>query len=485
MVDAERVPVVVAAGQVTERDAEPPAVDIAEQAARTALEQCPGLRERIDRVTVVDILSGAPQGVAGLLARRLGLEPGVHEYTAAGGNTPQWLVNRAADDIRAGRLRAALITGGESSWDVRRRPQQGGDEGLEPDTLVGDSRRGISDEDLAVKLAMPAHIYPMLESVRAAAAGHDPQQHRDHIGRLLAPFTEVAAKHPYAWFAQARSAEEIAQPSPQNRVTAEPYTKLMNAFPSVVQGAALVVTSLAEAQRAGVADQAVYVWGGADATDVWFPVQRPDLGASPGIATATGIALSAAGVSVDDLRMLDLYSCFPVAVQMAADALGLAHDDPRRLTVTGGLPYFGGPGNNYVSHSIATVVDRLRDEGGLALVTGLGWYATKHSAGVYGAEPPPQGYRYGDTTEQQQRIDATALPVEAQPEGEATVAASTVVYDKGDGSVRTVFAYLDLPGGRRAVATAADDGLQALAGRNLVGARVRVVGSPPQFTLEG
>lgn len=41
------------------------------------------------------------------------------------------------------------------------------------------------------------------------------------------------------------------------------------------------------------------------------------------------------------LRYLDLYSCFPCVVQIAADVLGMAHDDPRGFTVTGGLPFYG------------------------------------------------------------------------------------------------------------------------------------------------
>src|SRR5262249_11872731 len=158
-------------------------------------------------------------------------------------------------------------------------------------------------------------------------------------------------------------------------------------------------------------DGEVFVWSGADLNDVWFPTARPDLGSSPAIAEAAGAALAACGVSIADVGLFDLYSCFPVAIEMAAEAIGIAPGDSPMLTVTGGLPYFGGPGSNYVSHSVATMVERVRVQGGIGLATGMGWYVTKHSVGVYGSAPPPEGFRSVDTAEAQERIDASAIPL--------------------------------------------------------------------------
>jgi acetyl-CoA C-acetyltransferase len=482
--DEERIPVVIAAGQVTEREGEPAAIELAERAGRIALEQAQGLHRQVDRVTVVSIMSPVPPSPAGYLAAQLGLTPAVHETSSVGGNTPQWMVNRAAADIAAGALRATLIVGAETQFAVRRRPEPPPHPtDREPDTIVGEDKPGVSEQELAIRLALPAHVYPMLESARAHRAGRDLQAHRDHLGTVMAPFTEVAAKHPHAWFPEARSAAEIATPTSGNRIIAEPYTKLMNAFPSVNQAAALLVTSLAAARAAGVADRAVFVWAGAQATDVWYPVQRPDLGSSPGIDAAVRATLAAAGVGVDDLSAFDLYSCFPAPVQMALETLGISPDDQRRATVTGGLPYFGGPGNNYVSHSIATMVDTLRGSGGLGLVTGLGWYVTKHAAGIYGTTPPPEGFRPGDTVAAQQAIDDSALPLLSSYDGEATVAGATVVYDKNDGGVRTAPVYATTPDGQRVAAAAAEGQLASLAGRNLVGARIRISGTPPTYEV--
>ncbi len=178
----------------------------------------------------------------------------------------------------------------------------------------------------------------------------------------------------------------------------------------------------------------------------------------------------------------DVYSCFPCAVEMAVDALGVAADDARGITVTGGLPYFGGPGNNYSLHAIATMVEHLRERGGTGLVSALGWYATKHAVGIYGAAPPEGGWHRGDTTRAQRVIDASAVAVAAEAEGRAEVVASTIAVGH-DGTVSAAPVIARLADGRQ-VAAAADPGeLAELAGRNLVGERVDVSGRPPRYRL--
>jgi acetyl-CoA C-acetyltransferase len=480
----DRLPVVAAVGQVVDREGEPSAVDLAERAARAAFDAAPGLAARVGRVSFVGIVGPGPynHAPAGELCRRLGLEGAAREVTTIGGNTPQWLVNRAAADIAAGRVDAVLIAGGEAM--ASKRPARPGPGGVPDaaDPVVGDDRFGVGPAETAIGLILPAHVYPMLESVLAARAGRSHAEQRAFLGRVLVPFTETAAKHPCAWTPEVRTADEIAEPSADNRIVAEPYTKRMNAFLNVNQGAALVVTSLAAAKAAGVADGAVFVLSGASAADVWFPSARPDLGRSPGIAAAAGGALHAAGLDADDVSHFDLYSCFPVALELAALELGIALDDRRGLTVTGGLPYFGGPGNNYVTHAIATMVERVREAGGAGLVTALGWYVNKHAAGVYGDRPPAAGYAAVDTSAAQDRIDAAAVPVAEDGAGRATVDAATVVYGR-DGSVSAAPVIGTLADGRRVVAAAALEELPGLEGVNLVGGVVDVSGSPPAYRV--
>jgi acetyl-CoA C-acetyltransferase len=485
--DEERQPVVVATGQCTERHEPISAMDLMTRAGEQCLAQAPGLRGEIDRVSVVNVMSPVPPAPAAALARRLGLAPGRTEVSTIGGNSPQVLVGRAADDVAAGRVRAVLVAGAEAQRTQKAfaTPEPDPEEQhMAPDPLVGDERSGVGRAELDAGLIAPVHVYALFESVLAARAGRDFTQQRRFLGELMAPLTAVAASHPAAWFAQQRTPEELSEIGPDNRLVAEPYTKRMCAVINVDQAAAVLVCSLAAARRAGVADQIVFCLSAAEANDVWFPTARPDPGSSPAIAAASTAGLEAAGLGLDDVGAFDLYSCFPCALEMAAAAMGLALDDPRGLSVTGGLPYFGGPGNDYTLHAIATMADRLRDRGGTGLVTGLGWYATKHAVGLYGSEPPAHGWRRGDTTAAQAAIDASAAVVATDAVGPATVVASTVVVDR-HGAPRAVPVIARLPDGRQLAAAAEDEELDALAGRNLVGARIVVSGPLPRFRMAG
>lgn len=502
--DPERLPVVIASGQSLERDALVNPVELMARACESALADVPLLRDRIDLLSVVDIMTKAGPAPATELAEVLGLGPDVRrEVTTVGGNTPQWLVSRAASAIAAGEYSVTLIAGAEAIRSSRARRAQGlprdvGRADLAPDTVVGDGEPGFGPAELAVSLLAPVHVYPLFESVLAARAGHDAPAHRRALGSLMAPFTTVAAANPNAWFREARTPEEIATPSPDNRIVCEPYTKRMTAFLGSDQSAALVVCSLAAARRAGVADRAVFVWAGAEAVDVRFVSARPDPGRSPALAAA-GSALfasaSAAGgrpVGIDDMDRMDLYSCFPSAVQLAATALGVAGDDARGLTVTGGLPYFGGPGNNYTTHAIATLCDLLRADAGtgtrLGLATGLGWFITKHALGVYGTTPPPAGFHRGDTAAAQAEIDAAAVDVAEHLDAAATatVVAATVWRDN-DGTAAGAPVIARLDDGRHMALAPADDGVIAAMGAldvpGLVGGSVVVGAGEPRYRL--
>ncbi len=492
--DETRVPVVLSTGQSIERTETVSALELAARAARRCLAEAPGLGKLVQVVSVVDVMSDAGPAPAAVLARHLGLDPVRTEVTTVGGNSPQWLVNRAAAAVSAGELDGALVVGAEAqrsarvlggntgAWGGHLESATAADEDLAPDPVVGDDRVGVSGAELSVGLVTPVHVYALFESVIARRAGHTPSQHRAALGELMAPFTAVAATHPFAWFHQARSPAALATVSPDNRLVAEPYPKRMCAFLHVDQGAAVLVTSLAAARAAGVADRAVYCWSGAEATEVWFPSARPDLGSSAALRAAVSAATAAARLGVDDLGAFDVYSCFPCAVEMAVDALGIASGDARGLTVTGGLPYFGGPGNNYSLHAIATMVERLRERGGTGLVSALGWYATKHAVGIYGAAPPESGWRRGDTSEAQRAIDASAVPVATEAAGSAVIVASTVAVGH-DGTVSAAPVIARLADGRQVVAAAAADELAALTGRNLVGERVDVSGRPPRYRI--
>jgi acetyl-CoA C-acetyltransferase len=294
------------------------------------------------------------------------------------------------------------------------------------------------------------------------------------MGALMEPFTRVAAANPHAWFPVARSGDELTKPTSANRMVAFPYTKYLNAVIETDQAAAVLVCSEEAARRLGVArDRFVWWWGGGQAVeDPWYPTERPDFADCPALARAANGALGDAGVELAALARLDLYSCFPVAVELACRLLGLAEDDPRGLTVTGGLPYAGGPGNAYCLHSTASMALRLRAEGGLGLVTGNGWYLTKHSAAVLGTEPRAGGSRPAAAP-----AAAPAAPTAFADaaEGEATVLTYTVSYDRAGAPERGIVVGRQADGKRFLADVAADrEGLEAFVAAEQVGRHGRV-----------
>jgi acetyl-CoA C-acetyltransferase len=403
----DRTPVLIGAGQLLQRDVDPaaslgPAEMMAETARRAATDAGLDVRrlESIDSLAVVNVISCYYDNAPRLVAEQLGARAREEIYTTLGGSTPQRLVNAAAEKIATGTSRLVLLTGAEAlqTLTAARRagielPWATGGQGRP--TIDGDTRSGSSEHEVAHGLRTPIEIYPLFENALRARAGRSVAAHQVCLGQLCARLSAVAADNPYAWFRERRSAAEIATPSPQNRIVGFPYTKYMNAFLHVDQSAALLMTSVAAARDMGVAeDRWVYPWASADATDRWYISEREDFHSSPAYRVAAQRALAIAGITTDDLTHFDLYSCFPVAVQIARDTLGIAVDDPRSLTTSGGLPYAGGPGSNYTLHAIATLMDTLRTApGGVGLVSALGWYLTTHALCIYGTDRPARPWQ--------------------------------------------------------------------------------------------
>ncbi len=398
------------------------------------------------------------------LSDDLGAAPRRAVYTHMGGNTPQALVNWAAEEIAEGRHDLVLLVGAEFLGALMRKLKAGedlsafaGPEAEAPERW-GDARPGCTDIERAHGLGFPTNVYPLFENAIRAHRGRSLADHQGAMGRLFAPFSAVAATNPHAWFPTARSPAEIATEAPDNRMIGFPYTKYLNAIIQVDQAAAVVMASTAKADELGVAaDRRVHLHGCADANDLWNVTERTNYYSSPAIRLCAQKAFAMAGKSPADLAFIDLYSCFPSAVEIACAEIGLAEDDPRGLTVTGGLPYFGGPGNNYVMHSIAEMVTRLRARpGAFGLVTGNGWFLTKHSMGVYSTMSPEGVWRRENPKSYQGEIDALAHPeFNPAPNGPATIETYTIVHARD--RVRTGIVICRDAEGRRFVANTPED----------------------------
>ncbi|MBT5811761.1 MAG: hypothetical protein HOI19_15425, partial [Rhodospirillaceae bacterium] len=249
------------------------------------------------------------------------------------------------------------------------------------------------------------------------------------------------------------SAADIRTPSPSNRPVSYPYTKLMNSNNSVDQGAALILTSVGKARSLGIAeDRWVYPHAGTEAWDHLYVSERDNLHSSPAIRFAAAKLFDLTGFGVADMDFIDLYSCFPAAVQVSANEIGIPQDRP--LTVTGGLTFAGGPLNNYVMHSVARTVDLLRAKpGGKGLVTANGGLLTKHALCVYSTDAPERPFAWADV---QAEVDATPRrAVAVDHDGEATVESYVVMYGP-DGAPAVAHAACLLDDGRRTWANVSD-----------------------------
>ncbi len=476
-----RHPVIVGAAQATWRggDAPDPIEMCAEVVGAAARDAGPGaaLLRRAGALAVVDIASRRWNDPAALVAARLGIEPGETLRSNLGGDGPQVLLSHVATRIQQGDLDVAIVCGAEALASVaaamkaqRALPWPAVDEDAAPTRVLGADRFPATDAEVAANLIAPIVMYPLFENALWAAAGTTLEQHRARLGELWSRFSQVAAQNPYAWSPQARSAAEIATPAADNRLVTLPYTKLLNSNIQTDQAAALVLCSDAAARELGIdRERWVFPQSAGHAYDHWFVTERADLRSSPAIRFAARAALAAAGAGIDDVAHLDVYSCFPSAVQIGCAELGVdPWSDPRPLTVTGGLTFAGGPGNNYVTHSIAALVARLReDPDALGLATAVGWYLTKHAVGVYGAREPRGPFTAAHV---QDEVDATPRRASAVGRaGHADAETATVVYDRGGAAtVGTLTALFE--DGARAVGKSTDpDTLAAMTARPVAG----------------
>jgi acetyl-CoA C-acetyltransferase len=460
-------PVLVGVGQHIDRLDAPgyralSAVDLAGQAAWAALVDTAAQPDLI--ATAIDTVAGvrqfeistpdteAPLGKSDnyprSVADRCGADPARAILDVTGGQSPQHLVNERAAEIACGRSAVAMVFGAEALSTTRHfataeeRPDfaevRGGqveDRGFGLEGLV--SRYGAMHG-----LVDAPSQYALFENARRARLGLERADYARSMGQLLAPFTAVAAANPYAAAPVVRDAEQLITVDERNRMIADPYTRLLVARDQVNQGAAVLLMSVRAATRLGVPQHKwVFLCGHADLREKDL-LDREDLSTAPASVRAVKHALEIAGIGVAELSFLDLYSCFPIAVSNICDGLELSADDPRGLTVTGGMPFFGGPGNNYSMHAIAKIVARVRAApGALGLVGANGGTLSKYSVGVYSTRPRP--WRSNRSDEVQAELDAAPSVASAiQADGWATIETYTVKY-RSNGATGIVVGRLD------------------------------------------
>ncbi len=465
--DAERVPVIVGVGQVNDRPADPqdgldPGGLMSEALRRADEDAGGGWLADCDSLALVGQLSFPHlNALTKNVADAVGASP-THLFQTAlpNGDSPILLLHEAANRIGAGEAKISAVAGGEALRTAAhlarsRAAQEGSDR--KPDALRDAAHRRRTGYRQSYGLTVPVDVYPLYENACRTAWGQSLVEAQAESGAIWECFSQVAAANPAAWIRQAVEAEDIVEPSADNRPIAFPYTKLQVANASVNQGAGFIVTSLAEARRRGVAEERlVFVGHGAAAHESEDFLARDTFAASPSMAVSLTRTLELNGVTADDIDHCELYSCFPCVPKMARRVIGWPLDRP--ATVFGGLTFGGGPIGNYMSHAVACMVERLRETDGKGLLFANGGYAThNHSIVLTGERNPalsfPQEFEF------QAEADAARGPVPELDEdyaGPATIETYTVHYAR-DGSPRLGTVVAQTPQGKRTLAAVLPD----------------------------
>jgi acetyl-CoA C-acetyltransferase len=473
--DPARQPVIIGVGERIDRpeatNAPLEPVDLMGLALK-ACERDAGIDilDQLTSVSVVGLVSWRYRNPVSLLCERLGIMPAEQVNASMGGETPLRLMHEAAIRIAGGEPVTAAVVGGEASYARARSRKEGGELPWTPaspreETVQFPSSR-LTINPIAADLGVtdPAQIYPFYEMATQAAWGETPAEGRTADAALWARYAAVAAGNPSAWIRTAADAKTIATVAAENRMISWPYTKLMVANPSVNQAAAVIITSLATARTLGVPeDRIIHVWGGAHAAEPEDYLMRDRYDRSTAQVAVLDRAVEVAGGDVARIGQLELYSCFPVVPRMAMRALGL-DEKTARPTVTGGLTFFGGPLNNYMSHAMAAMVRSLRaNPREIGLLYGQGGYVNKHQTLVLSSEPAPAPLSPHASV--QDVADAARLPVPqfaTNYSGPATIETYTVIYAR-DGDPLKGIVIARTPAGERAMARVLAEDEQGIA----------------------
>lgn len=455
--DPEQIPVIVGVGQVNDRPATSEAGLDSAQLAESALRRADadaggGWLTGLDSLALVEQISCPWLGrFEDALAARLGAKPRLLSRTeTASGDSPVRLLNEAANRIGAGEIKVAAIAGGEALRTAATRALP-----IDKDALRAVAARHAPPLQSRYGLVAPTEYYPLYENATRAAWGQSLAEAQAESAVLWAGMSRVAAANPDAWLREAIDAETIVTPGPGNRPIAHPYTKLMVANSAVNQGAGFIVTSLAEARRRGVPDDAlVYVGRGAAAHEVANPLRRDRYDRWLSLQASIEQALAFNELTPADLDHVELYSCFPCVPKMARRVLDWPIERP--ITIFGGLTFGGGPIGNYMSHAVAGMTKQLRAGGRRGLLFANGGYAT-HNHTIILSRDPMRAARFPHDFDVQARADARREPVPDLIEdwtGFARIETYTVVYGR-DGLAAHGIVIARTPGGARTVARVA------------------------------
>ncbi|MGB3446122.1 MAG: acetyl-CoA acetyltransferase [Xanthobacteraceae bacterium] len=467
----ERIPVIVGVGEFSDHPAELTAglepIDLMAAALRQAEKDSGGkLLADVQSLDIVNFLSWRYHDPATLLCARLGIAPAHAYYGPVGGESPIRYIHEAAKRIARGECNVAAICGGEAQSTVTKAERAGVSLPWTPfahDAPV--PLRGASfQKPMATTLgvAKPVTVYPIYEAASSAHWGQTPREALAESGKLWSVYSSVAAQNPNAWMKRAVPADEIVTPTPDNRLIAWPYTKLMVANPSVNQSAAILLTSLAKAREAGIAEtKLIHVWGGASAEEPRDYLERDQFHQSHAQNAVLGAVMDMVEGDGSAFDAIELYSCFPTVPKMARRTLKLGPDV--QPTVTGGLTFFGAPLNAYMAHAACAMVRKLRSGGKLGLLYGQGGFVTKHHGLILSSQAPRDALAQDTSVQAEADCNRqTTPPFVTEASGPGKVESFTVIYGRNGAAEHGVI-MLRTPDDARALARIPASDTQTLA----------------------
>lgn len=387
----------------------PSPVDLASAAVKTALadsgvgEKLAGsidclLATRLFHDSGVTHQYGSPDNLPDAIAQASGLSPAELVYGDVGGQSPQKHINELAIQLHEGKIKAAIVCGAEAIGTVKRAKKAGHemdwnqssdrdfiDKRTEfPVLTMYEFRHGI--------ISMPM-AYGLLENARRKRLNMDRASYAKDMAELWSAFSSVASSREHAQFAKDWSADELLQDGGGNYQLNDPYRRWMVAQDAVALGGAVIMTTAGHAEELDVAeDKMIYLHSGADSS-VPIISEQIDLSRSQAVEWAVGKALDLADQQASDIGPIDVYSCFPVAVSLVMEALNQPNRPLSSYTLTGGLSFFGGPGNSYSTHAIVALVQALRKDGSkTGMISANGGAINKESVGIYAAQPLAAGW---------------------------------------------------------------------------------------------
>ncbi|MFW9895218.1 MAG: hypothetical protein ACFFD7_05375 [Candidatus Thorarchaeota archaeon] len=437
----KHTPIIIGVAQFTQRKDTPQPLDSLSLMVKTgekAIEdtQAKNVVDYIDAIYMVNISSWSYEDAPAELGSRLNITPKEKIYMPDGGQSPQYLVNRAAEAIASEKHRCVLITGGEAAYSLQKKFK-----GVAPNywpkkedpKYINGERWNLAPDIFRYQLYFPTTAYAIFETALRASSGRSVEEHQKYIGKLFEHFSKIASENPYSWTQKPYTAEEIITPSPENRLVVYPYTKRMCANNFVDQAGTVLITTEEIAKSLSIDENKwIYIMGGASFKNVGELYRRPKLDNSPATREGVRLSLEQAGLKLNDIDKFDLYSCFPSIVEIFMKELDLGDNDHRDLTLTGGLPFFGTPLSNYSLHAIINTVESIRKDPTLkVMVIANGVFNTKQSVGIYGKNAPMIPWGDRNDSELQEMILRDILPEPVrEANGKLVVDGYSIFYER-------------------------------------------------------